>query len=240
MSSSFVVKSAKSDVSIDDATVLDYLRAKPDFFRQHPALLAELDLPHQSGGAVSLVERQVAILRERNINSRHKLGELIEIARENDKLFEQTRDLVLQLITAETTDEMFTTLSQALRSNFAIDISQTLLLSNGSVIEQLQIDPQYARSLETAQREVPNLLDLRQAYCGTLRDHEKQFLFATDAGKVGSAAICSRTIQPDTRLVFAVSHPEQSHYSSDTGTLFVEYLADVLQGMLKSRLGQAG
>ena len=116
MSSTSAVAGQKAEPMIDDQTVLDYLRNRPDFFRAHPALLAELDLPHASGGAVSLIERQVAILRERSISSRHKLGELIEIAKDNDKLFEQTRELVLQLITSRSPKDMFDGLAQTLRS----------------------------------------------------------------------------------------------------------------------------
>ncbi len=238
MSTPSTAAKPKADVAIDDETVLDYLRARPDFFRQHPALLAELDLPHASGGAVSLIERQVAILRERSISNRHKLGELIEIARDNDKLFQQTRELVLQLITADSTTGIFEVLAKNLRDHFAIELSSTLVLCKPEALDQLQLDAAHTRELDTAWQEIPNLLDMRQAYCGTLRDHEKQFLFADRAAEVGSAAVCCREISADTAyLVFAVSHREQSHYGSDTGTLFVEYLTDVLQGILKNKLG---
>ena len=39
-----------------------FLRAHPDFLQERPALLAALNLPHGGQGAVSLVERQVAVL----------------------------------------------------------------------------------------------------------------------------------------------------------------------------------
>ena len=238
MSSTSTAANTNASVVIDDETVLDYLRTRPDFFRQHPALLAELDLPHASGGAVSLIERQVAILRERSINSRHKLGELMEIARDNDQLFQHTRELVLQLITASSTTELFDRLAYQLRNLFAIEISRSVLLCDSGVVEKLELDPGHTRPLEEAHREIPNLLDLKQAYCGTLRDNEKQFLFADAAAEVGSAAICSRVIAEDAAyLIFSVSHRDSSHYDSGTGTLFVEYLADVLQGILKNKLG---
>ena len=41
-----------------------WLREHPEFFENHPDLLAELSLPHESGSAISLVERQVRLLRD--------------------------------------------------------------------------------------------------------------------------------------------------------------------------------
>ena len=61
---------------IDEDAVIAYLRSDPDFFVRQPALLSELNLPHASGRAVSLVEHQVAILRERNVDIRRRMHTL--------------------------------------------------------------------------------------------------------------------------------------------------------------------
>ncbi len=53
-------------MELDEAQVSDYLRAHPDFLVQHPELLETLELNHTSGSAVSLIERQVEILRGRS------------------------------------------------------------------------------------------------------------------------------------------------------------------------------
>ena len=54
--------------TLNDASVGEYLQAYPDFFERNGALLAKLRLPHlrDTGATVSLVERQVEVLRERN------------------------------------------------------------------------------------------------------------------------------------------------------------------------------
>jgi uncharacterized protein YigA (DUF484 family) len=83
---------------LTDEEVISYLRLDPDFFQRHASLLSELNLPHESGAAVSLVERQVAILRERNMNMRRRMNELIEAAKENESLFEKIRSLTLELL----------------------------------------------------------------------------------------------------------------------------------------------
>ena len=74
--------------------VADYLRANPEFFLSQNDLLADLRLPHDSGKAISLLERQVVILRERGHEARQKLGSLRQNARDKDQLFDVTRNLV--------------------------------------------------------------------------------------------------------------------------------------------------
>jgi uncharacterized protein YigA (DUF484 family) len=72
---------------MNDDAVARHLRENPDFFQRHPTLLTELVLPdpHQ-GKAVSLVERQAALLRERVRVLEARLAELIRIGRGNDAL----------------------------------------------------------------------------------------------------------------------------------------------------------
>ena len=90
--------------------VREYLLEHPDFFNNNPDLLAEINLPHESGQAVSLMERQVAVLRERNMEMRHRINNILETAKENDKLFEKTKRLVLGLLEADSIGQLIDTL----------------------------------------------------------------------------------------------------------------------------------
>lgn len=72
---------------MSDDEVVRYLQEHPAFFQQHPQLFTELHLPdpHQ-GNAVSLVERQAVLLRERVRGLEARLAELLRIGRDNDAL----------------------------------------------------------------------------------------------------------------------------------------------------------
>jgi len=59
--------------NVSEEQVAAFLSANPDFFLDHQELLANLTLPHQSGEAVSLLERQVSVLRERSYHANAKL-----------------------------------------------------------------------------------------------------------------------------------------------------------------------
>jgi uncharacterized protein YigA (DUF484 family) len=67
--------------------VVQYLKQHPEFFQQRAGLFTELLLPNpHEGAAVSLVERQSVLLRERVRALEARLAELLQIGRENDNL----------------------------------------------------------------------------------------------------------------------------------------------------------
>jgi len=70
-----------------DEEVAHFLQGNPAFFQQYPGLFTEMLLPdpHQ-GNAVSLIERQALLLRERVKVLEARLAELIRIGRDNDAL----------------------------------------------------------------------------------------------------------------------------------------------------------
>ena len=75
-------KAEAKAASIEEQAIRDYLREHPDFFDQHPDILDHLEISHGSGSAVSLVERQVSVLRERNMDMRRRLNSLMDNARD--------------------------------------------------------------------------------------------------------------------------------------------------------------
>ena len=66
-------RSRLRDEQLSEQSVKDYLAAHPDFFENHASLLSSLHLPHSTGGAVSLVERQVSVLRQKDLKLEKQL-----------------------------------------------------------------------------------------------------------------------------------------------------------------------
>ena len=93
-------------IDLNPTDVEEFLRAHPNFLQDRPGLLAVLNLPHGGEGAVSLVERQVSVLRQRNIVSRQQINSLSDIGRENDRLLEATRRTVLALLAGTNRQEL--------------------------------------------------------------------------------------------------------------------------------------
>ena len=115
---------------ISENAVHDFLQENPDFFERHGALLGSLRLPHVAGGTVSLVERQVSVLRQKDLKLERKLKDLIEVARANDALAGKIHKLALQLLAAENFSETLEYVEDSLRAGFGADQSILVLFGD--------------------------------------------------------------------------------------------------------------
>lgn len=76
-----------TDTAMRSDDVARYLADHPDFFEQHPELLADIAIPHpQNGQAISLVERQSMILRGRIHALEARIAQMIRHGEENDAI----------------------------------------------------------------------------------------------------------------------------------------------------------
>lgn len=209
-----------------------WLREHPDFFESHPDLLAELTLPHESGSAISLVERQVAILRERNIDMRNRLSKLLDNARDNDKLFEKTKRLVLNLLEGQDMGDIIDALCYSFDKDFSIHFTSVILFGNAEKIPSSQ-----ARvvSIADAREHVGALLKTSRAVCGTLGEKEQTFLFGDHASEIGSVAVVP-LMHGSVFGLLAIGNRDPQYYRSSMGTLFLGYIAEVLNRLLPKYL----
>lgn len=209
---------------LDSATVAAYLRQHPEFFIDHDDLIPELRIPHQRGTAISLVERQVNLLRERNIEMRHRLAELMDVARENDRLFEHTRRLVLDLLDAGSLEEVVSAVEDSLRHEFKVPYSTLIIFSD----DKLPVGRSLPRA--TVESSIGGLLG-DKVICGTMRPHELEFLFAGNARHIQSAAMSTLKYK-DIHGVLAVGSDDAQRYKSSMDTLFLSYISEVLARVL--------
>ena len=203
---------------LDPKDVEAFLRANPNFLQDRPGLLAVLNLPHGGEGAVSLIERQVSVLRERNIASRQKLNALTDIGRQNDRLLEATRQSILALLGAESRGELSRTWIEQIRDTFRADAGVLLWMDTHSEDEAALVADKLIRQGES--------------FSGVLRPEEMRALFNTEAIE-GSAAVSAVRDGEQVVGVLAVASRDPRRYQPEDGTLFLDYLAEVV-GQLPS------
>ena len=114
---------------VDEAAVASYLAATPEFFDRHAQLLAKIRLPDMRSGAstVSLLERQVEVLRERNRELERKVKDFVEVARENDVLGTRVLAMARRLIAAKDHASAVAAIESALREEFGAGQSVLVL-----------------------------------------------------------------------------------------------------------------
>ncbi|ENA32602.1 MULTISPECIES: DUF484 family protein [Pseudomonas] len=211
---------------LDADQVAAWLEQHPDFFANREDLLAEMRIPHQRGTAVSLVERQLGLLRDRNVEMRHRLAHLMDVARDNDRLFDKTRRLVLDLMDANTLEDVISTVEDSLRHEFKVPYVGLILFHESPL--------PVGRSVTSAEAHqcIGGLLSGGKAVSGALRSHELKFLFGEAAqDEVGSAAVAP-LIHQGMHGVLAIGSPDPQHYKSSLGTVFLTHVAEVLSRAL--------
>ena len=200
--------------NLDPNAVEAFLRAHPNFLQDRPGLLAVLNLPHGGEGAVSLVERQVSVLRERNIASRQKLAELSDISRENDRLLDATRNTILALLAGESRADLSRIWLDQVTGTFKAEMGALVWLDGAadSAEEALITD---------------KLVRQSSGFSGVLRPEEMQAMFGTAATE-GSAALVAIRSGEDHIGVLGVGSHDTQRYRPEDGTLFLDYLAEVI------------
>ena len=124
---------------LSEQSVHNYLAAHPDFFEKHADLLGSLNLSHASGEAVSLVERQVSMLREKDLTLQKQLKELIEVARANDLLSAKIHELTIQLFASPDLKTTIITLEEGIRSEFGADQAVLVAFSDSNSFDDISL-----------------------------------------------------------------------------------------------------
>lgn len=222
------------DSAITEQDIVEFLKNDNDFFIRQPNLLAEIQLPHDSGSAISLVERQVAVLRERNMEMRHRLSSLLDNARDNDKLFDKTKRLVLAFMEAQDLGDIVDALFYSFNSEFKIHYTSLILFSDN---EKLSAGAARVVNINDARQPLGELLKQGKAQCGHFDGDTLHYLFEENAAKVGSAAIVP-LIHGNSFGVLAIGNRDPDYYRSSMGTLFLSYIADMLNRTVPEKISQ--
>ena len=83
---------------LSNKEIAEYLILNPNFFKENPEVLNSIEIVHDSGAAVSLIEKQVELLRSNYNSTTDKLIEILGIAKNNEDIFSLTKKLIISLI----------------------------------------------------------------------------------------------------------------------------------------------
>ena len=202
------------NTAISPQDVEHFLRENPDFLQERPALLAALNLPNGGEGAVSVMEEQLAILRERTVTARQKLVELSEMGRENDRWLEATRKTLQALLRAVDRGHATLIWSEHACGSFGAEM--------GALV---WFDP--SPENEGAGSIVRKLTGEAGAFSGAASSQDMDELFERGAFKGSVSVSCIRK-GDEVIGALAIGAADVERYQQGESTVFLDYIAEAI------------
>ncbi len=211
--------------------IADYLSKHPGFFNDYPDLLAEIKVPHASGGAVSLVERQMALLREQNQQTHKQMHELIEIARQNEELARRMHQLGLTLMDAADQKEIFSTLYDNLSRNFHADRVSVRLFADPAFVDTFAGE-EFAGKDTREESLFKTIIKKREPLCGRMKLQQQVFLFGDDGNEIASSVMVPLH-STDWGGILAIGSFDPDRFQPGMGVELLANMGEVLSFILK-------
>jgi len=174
--------------AVNEQEVVRFLQNNLDFFKTHDHLLADLEVPHETGRAISLVERQLGLLREHKQNLKRQLQDLMQIARENDQLAQRMHELTLKLINTRSVDDLITTVHTSMRKDFGVDQVAMWFFNTPEQMGMVQQSALFDLDFQV-RNQFENMLRERKPVCGRFRTEQITTLLPGTENLVESVAL---------------------------------------------------
>ncbi|QIR15759.1 DUF484 family protein [Shewanella aestuarii] len=197
---------------LDESLVRDYLLDNPEFFNRHPELLVAMRMSHHERGTVSLVERRQEILRQRVSQLEEEITALMNVAKQNERIFLFNNELSFKLLACQELGEARQLLSEGLKSEFGF--------THVRLITVHDID-----------NELANIWRNRihsGYYFGRLTQSESKRLFGSE---VGSVAL-TRLSDDNGQVIFAIASADPAHFHPGMDSLLFSQLQRLLDHIL--------
>lgn len=198
-----------------------YLLSNPQFFEEHLDTLLQITLPHPYGGrTISLSERQLLALREKNKELERKLDELIAFAKENDTVQHKVHEFVVALFALRDLDTMQEMIPHLLSEIFAVP---------HVVLRLWQVNPPTAEMLAFTDKQV-------QPVCLHQAPHDSAAWFGDAAAQLHSFAYLPLRAGSDSIGLLVLASEDRQRFYPEMGTVFLQRVAEAVESALHPHL----
>lgn len=216
--------------SLQPQTVLAWIKEHPDFFSQHPELLAMIEWPSDTpsaSGTTSLQDFQVRRLKADVHKLQDQLQTLSQVAKNNERLMLRLHAMTLALMEPPHPSTFVAQLIKTLRGKFDAH-AVALHLHHcpddlGAVAEVIQWNA-------AALAWIKPIEPINTPQCGRFTVAKIKSLFPNDASTIQSAA----TVPIQSLGILAIGSTDQSKFQPQMGTLFLELLATTIHHCLSA------
>jgi len=211
---------------LSEQTVAEYLRRHPEFFMRNESLLTKVRIPHHSGSAVSLIERQLSVMRDENQQLQRQLENLITAAKRNEILLQQIQRTVNALLSTDNIDDFFESLYEQMAKNFHTDAVTVRLFSGiDRFSHRVEFEDYDAQVFSLFER----VLESNHPMCGRLSNAQANYLFPDD--QIGSAVLIPLGL-PEPHGILAMGSMDVARFFNGMSTDLLVYLGDQISRIL--------
>lgn len=236
---------APAEVLPTELGVSQYLATHPDFFSRHPHLLENLHIPHAVQGAVSLLERQVQLLRHQKAQLEVQLQYLLEVGRENERRLHGLHQIALRLFGQTQIEPLLHELALLLVEYFhaayiAIRLEDRFhhdpergahcyLPIPGTVAPPGVL---FVPAKDPVLAGFKSFIQAGQAVCGAPRPEMLQAIYDTWAERVHSSALVPLHA-PGVQGILAIGSADPKRFRPELSSLFLTYLGRLISLALR-------
>ena len=207
--------------------IAQYLQDHPQFFEEHAELMSHMVIPHPHGGrTISITERQMLSLRDKNKQLEVKMNELLQFGEENDSISEKMHRLGVAMIAAASFQSVLHTLNFHLRDDFSIPHVALRLWNRPDNADELPEFTEVSAELQAFAE------TLGQPYCGSTSGFETSSWFGEASKQVRSQALIAMRNGGGTIGMLALGSEDPQRFYSGMGTLYLERLGEMASGAL--------
>lgn len=226
-------KSLEENAS-SESQLLAMLRKNLDILKRHPELLSELEIPHQAGGAASLIERQVSVLRENLKSTEKRLRRLMDIARDNERLSKSRHRIAINLLGAHDLTDVISVVLDELKNELKAEHAEIRLISDDATLNQKY--PSLFVSPSSPELNVfSTMLKHKNPVCGRSSEEQKLFLFGEQSSEVGSAAVIPLVSGANLGLL-GLGGRDPDRFQTTMGTDFLSQIGELVSAALAVHL----
>ena len=216
-----------ADAAMDENILAEYLAAHPDFFQRHAELLQNMQVPHGTGTA-SLIERQVAVLKEKNRDLEEQLNGLIRTARGNEQIVTRLQRFTLELLGNDGIDDVIASCQEILREDFNAEFVTLKIIGADDTMH-------FVSKNNPTLQQFDKLFDSKRPVCGRLQDKQQEFLFEKNADLVKSVALVP-LMGADRMGLLALGSQDETRFHPGMGIVFISHLGELISTSLSRYL----
>ena len=216
--------------TLTDDEIIQFLEQNPEFFKRHPDILQSLYIPHEIGPAVSLVERQINLLREKNTALEKQLESLVDIARENTQIQQQIHHLILDVLSAPDAHVILNLLTEKLAKNFDVEhVVIRLFADKDHPLET--IDSGWLLTSQSARQTLDEFTPTSEPLCGRLHASQLKRLFGQHAESIHSSVLIPLR-KGSLHGAIALGSSDEHRFNPAMDTLYMKRLGEMIAAAL--------